>query len=169
LVRVTPHVMEINWTMEIEKSRMNGDERTILYHNETTSALQENDISGYCRPGFIIIGAGKCGTSSLYHYLTDHPRIVPAREKQIHYFKFYPDRSLQWYYNHFPTTESFLLNAALMTGEASPGYLPYPDVANMVRSRMTNVVDPDLDYDETKTSQSSTSVYVGPKIVTVGK
>jgi hypothetical protein len=25
--------------------------------------------------------------SSLYHYLTSHPRVLPAKEKQIHYFK----------------------------------------------------------------------------------
>jgi hypothetical protein len=42
--------------------------------------------SGLCRPGFIILGAGKCGTSSLYHYLLGHPRVAPAFEKQIHYF-----------------------------------------------------------------------------------
>jgi len=41
---------------------------------------------GTCRPGFIIIGAGKCGTSSLYHYLLGHPRVAPAYSKQIHYF-----------------------------------------------------------------------------------
>jgi hypothetical protein len=46
-----------------------------------------NDVRGGCRPGFLIIGAGKCGTSSLYHYLTGHPRVLPALEKQIHYFK----------------------------------------------------------------------------------
>jgi hypothetical protein len=42
--------------------------------------------SGLCRPGFIILGQGKCGTSSLYHYLLGHPRVAPAVEKQIHYF-----------------------------------------------------------------------------------
>lgn len=48
---------------------------------------QQVDTSGMCRPGFLIIGAGKCGTSSLYHYLTDgHPRILPAVQKQIGYF-----------------------------------------------------------------------------------
>jgi hypothetical protein len=26
-----------------------------------------------CRPSFLIIGAGKSGTSSLYYYLQDHP------------------------------------------------------------------------------------------------
>jgi hypothetical protein len=30
--------------------------------------------SGLCRPSFLIIGAGKCGTSSVYYYLQDHPQ-----------------------------------------------------------------------------------------------
>ena len=45
-----------------------------------------SSIDGTCRPGFIILGAGKCGTSSLYHYLLGHPRVAPAFSKQIHYF-----------------------------------------------------------------------------------
>lgn len=43
---------------------------------------------------------------------------------------------MQWYYDHFPTTKSFLSSGAIMTGEASPGYLPYPDVAKMIRNRL---------------------------------
>jgi hypothetical protein len=43
---------------------------------------------------------------------------------------------MQWYLKHFPTTASFLASGALMTGEASPGYLPYPDVVNKVRERL---------------------------------
>jgi hypothetical protein len=43
---------------------------------------------------------------------------------------------MQWYLNHFPTTASFLASGALMTGEASPGYLPYPDVVRLVRERL---------------------------------
>lgn len=37
--------------------------------------------------GFLIIGAMKCGTTSLYHYLCEHPNIVPAREKELHFKK----------------------------------------------------------------------------------
>jgi len=87
-------------------------------------------MGGWCRPGFLIIGAGKCGTSSLYHYLMGHPRVLPAEKKQIHYFH-YRDSSmpLKWYYGNFPTPQSFLEHGGLVTGEASPGYLPYPDVA----------------------------------------
>ena len=91
-----------------------------------------------CRPGFLIIGAGKCGTSSLYHYLTQHPRVLPAKEKQIHYFKYYRNYGLEWYYRHFPSTEYFLKHGALLTGEASPGYLPYPEVATAVRHDLPN-------------------------------
>jgi hypothetical protein len=41
-----------------------------------------------------------------------------------------------WYYSWFPTTANFLASGALMTGEASPGYLPYPDVARLVQQRL---------------------------------
>lgn len=43
---------------------------------------------------------------------------------------------MKWYLRHFPTSTSFLASGALITGEASPGYLPYPDVAQMVRVRL---------------------------------
>lgn len=36
-------------------------------------------------PNFIVIGAPKCGTTSLYHYLNQHSEIFLAR-KEIHYF-----------------------------------------------------------------------------------
>lgn len=51
------------------------------------SKLRLTGVSDMCKPGFLIIGAGKCGTSSLYHYLIGHPRVLPASEKQVHYFK----------------------------------------------------------------------------------
>lgn len=56
--------------------------------DEGESDIQKmQSTAGLCRPGFLILGAGKCGTSSLYHYLVDHPKVLPAIEKQIHYFR----------------------------------------------------------------------------------
>lgn len=46
--------------------------------------------------------------------------------------QYYTNYPLRWYYNHFPSATSFLSAGALMTGEASPGYLPYPDVAHRI-------------------------------------
>ena len=110
----------------------NADVEDFEYLGKAKEPLPSNrkNIGGWCRPGFLIIGAGKCGTSSLYHYLIGHPRILPAFQKQIHYFK-YHDRQqpLASYYGNFPTPQSFLEHGGLMTGEASPGYLPYPEVA----------------------------------------
>ena len=108
----------------------NADIEDFEYLKRKRSSKTRNTLGGWCRPGFLIIGAGKCGTSSLYHYLNGHPRILPAIEKQIHYFKYHDSsRPLEWYYGNFPTPQSFLEHGGLVVGEASPGYLPYPVVA----------------------------------------
>lgn len=89
-----------------------------------------------CRPGFLIIGAGKCGTSSLYHYLVGHPHVLPAKRKQVHYYLFYYNRGMKWYLSNFATTKSMLSNKALMTGEAAPGYIPNPVTARRASTDM---------------------------------
>jgi len=137
-----------NWEEIMERNKRIESTEDIEYVDDfkrTTSTQQKNkrydrnddDLSGLCRPGFIIIGAGKCGTSSLYHYLTGHPRVLPAREKQIHYFKYYTRYPMRWYLKHFPSSESFLSSGTLITGEASPGYLPEPAVAKRLLKWMT--------------------------------
>lgn len=40
------------------------------------------------RPNFIIIGAEKCGTTSLYHYLNQHPEVYMSPEKEPCYYIF---------------------------------------------------------------------------------
>ena len=35
---------------------------------------------------FVVIGAMKCGTSSLYDYISQHPRALPAIRKELHFF-----------------------------------------------------------------------------------
>ena len=53
-------------------------------------------------PTFLIIGAAKCGTSSLYDYLMQHPSVGGSLTKQIHFFDRYYDRGLDWYKVCFP-------------------------------------------------------------------
>ena len=49
----------------------NADTNDFQYHRRPSSSSTANKQKaiddGFCRPGFLIIGAGKCGTSSLYH------------------------------------------------------------------------------------------------------
>ena len=37
-------------------------------------------------PSFLIIGAQKAGTTSLFKYLSAHPNVHMPPEKEIHYF-----------------------------------------------------------------------------------
>ncbi len=39
-------------------------------------------------PNFLIIGAAKSGTSSLYMYLMQHPEIFMSPSKEPHFFSF---------------------------------------------------------------------------------
>ena len=86
-------------------------------------------------PNFLIIGAHKAGTTSLYHYLKEHPQIFMSSIKEPHFFSFlghpldFNDpgfdpttlrtiSSLVDYQSLFRDTEN-----AIAIGEASPSYL----------------------------------------------
>ena len=83
-------------------------------------------------PSFLVIGAQRGGTSSLYYNLITHPSVVRAYRKEIHFFdrKFF--QGIRWYRAHFPTTPVLWSirqrTGAAVTGEASPYYLFHPAV-----------------------------------------
>jgi hypothetical protein len=92
-------------------------------------------LSGGLRalPDFVIIGAQKSGTSSLYAYLAQHPDIAPALEKEVHYFDYNFGRGEAWYRAHFPLAATLRRRERRSgrrqtTGEASPYYLYHPRV-----------------------------------------
>jgi len=73
-------------------------------------------------PDAVIIGAQKCGTSSLFHYLEQHPRLGRARTKEVHYFDLHFDRGPHWYRGQFRRRPGEIVV------EASPYYLFHPAV-----------------------------------------
>jgi hypothetical protein len=75
-------------------------------------------------PQFLIIGAPKAGTTSLYRYLAQHPQVLEARRKEVHYFDIHYARGEAWYRSHFPTHRE--LGDRGITGEGSPYYLCHP-------------------------------------------
>ena len=96
-------------------------------------------------PSFIIIGAQKCGTSSLYHYLVKHPSIFPARRKEIHFFDEESfSKGIRWYKAHFALSAyarlwSRRIEAKVITGEASPYYLAFPAAPERIATVLPNV------------------------------
>jgi len=78
-------------------------------------------------PDFLIIGAQKSGTTSLYSYLVQHPGIIAAECKEVNYFGNPHNwfKGKLWYASHFGTKAyKYLMSKKLgylpITGEASP-------------------------------------------------
>jgi hypothetical protein len=58
------------------------------------------------QPAFIMIGAQRCGTTSLFRALMAHPQVVrPAFHKGVNYFDLNYHRGMRWYRGHFPIAE----------------------------------------------------------------
>lgn len=102
-------------------------------------SLSKNLYRKYCvatqclhtLPNFLIIGAAKCGTSSLYDYLMQHPCVGKSLTKQIHFFDRYYDRQTSWYKVCFPFVwEKFFIEKIkgkkFATGEATAHYMTHP-------------------------------------------
>jgi hypothetical protein len=95
-------------------------------------------------PDFLVIGAQKSGTTSLYAYLSQHPEVIAARTKEIQFFSEHYARGSAWYRQHFPvlvTREPARLLGAgkLQTGEATPYYLFHPHTPRRVRAGLPGV------------------------------
>ncbi len=93
-----------------------------------------------CLPDFIIIGAMRSGTTSLFHNLSGHPMVIPSRRKEVHFFDFQYDRGLDWYKGYFPLSwkrpRRNMSTRNFLTGEASPSYLFHPHAP----ARMLNII-----------------------------
>ena len=86
-------------------------------------------------PDFVIIGAAKAGTTSLYDLLTRHPHVECAALKELNYFDDDFEKGIEWYRSHFPSPR-WKDGRRSITGEASPRYLFHPSVPE----RMAKVV-----------------------------
>lgn len=91
------------------------------------------------RPTFLVIGAQKSGTTSLHRHLADHPGVVCATPKEVHYFNvnFFQPRA--WYLAHFPLKTRGLAirrghGIRPAVGEITPGYLFHPRVPERVHA-----------------------------------
>jgi len=98
-------------------------------------------------PTFIVVGSVKCGTTSLHHYLSQHPEVSISRPKELDFFvgNEAPEasgvargnwwRGERWYASHFDASRP-------SRGEISPIYVAGPWRVD-VFSRMSRLV-PDV-------------------------
>jgi hypothetical protein len=83
-------------------------------------------------PSFLIVGAQRCGTTSMYKTLTAHPAVLPAvLHKGVHYFDTGYAKGPAWYRGHFPLESTArrverTVGTRPITGESSPYYMFHP-------------------------------------------
>jgi len=89
--------------------------------------------SGIVKPSFIIGGAPKAGTTSLYRYLDQHPEVCMSARKETSVF--IDNKSLEWlsdnYYRHYDGEPA--------VGEASAGSLGNPAVPERIHAALPEV------------------------------
>lgn len=91
---------------------------------EPAEVSQKTDLR---LPNFVIIGAAKSGTTTLYEYLLRHPDVMMPELKEPEFFsrnEVY-SRGMDWYGSLFTTA-----NPAQLCGEASTTYSRWPHTAD---------------------------------------
>lgn len=82
-------------------------------------------------PGFMVIGGQRCGTTTIFQSLSEHPQVLrPPVEKGTDYFTLHYYRSAGWYRGHFPLASPARLRTAHAGGpvafEACTYYMFHP-------------------------------------------
>ncbi len=90
----------------------------------------------------LIIGAMKCGTTSLFHHLAEHPKIAPAKNKEPHFFSEDNNfaKGMSWYQSLWDFQPEHI-----MAMEASTTYTMHPKYLN-VAERIAQIKDAEFRF-----------------------
>lgn len=90
-------------------------------------------------PNFLVIGAARCGTTTLHHYLRSHPNIFVPRNKrpEPHFFMKSDEfsKGFEYYCNKYFIEASY----AKAIGEISTSNLYQPWVAGRIKKYLPNI------------------------------
>lgn len=145
---------------KILKQQKNFSEAITCYQNASYYKIKNSEpefIQKYWKngilqnPDFAIIGFMKCGTTSLYDYLIQHPQALPAFEKEPHFLSKYiqeleesglkenwhlSDFGKKCYLSHFPPRPK---SPKFVTGEASTSFFFTPNIEKLVFNSFPNI------------------------------
>ncbi|MGL5938805.1 MAG: sulfotransferase domain-containing protein [Waterburya sp.] len=109
----------------------------LIKDSEFVKNYWDKNQSNLGKPNFVIVGFMKCGTTSLYDYISQHPKILPACRKEIMYFnnKILNKLDIDWYQANFPYIPD---NSGYITGEASTLYVQYKSAAERLYKYFPN-------------------------------
>jgi hypothetical protein len=83
-------------------------------------------------PDFIIVGSQKAGTTSLHHYLNQHPNLVGSIPKEVNFFDLNGNynKGTEWYHDRFKSSQ-WLIKKSIYY-ESSPDYLFSNSAAKLI-------------------------------------
>ena len=121
--RTSQYCFKMLSLLEAKLGRKDASAQAIRQATEASFTNRRNPIAfdhdcDPIKPKFLIIGAMKCGTTTLFKLLTQHPLCLDPMEKEMQFFQF-PHLDDSWYLNHYPQIEN---SQGYFTGDASPGY-----------------------------------------------
>jgi hypothetical protein len=93
-------------------------------------------------PDYVIVGAQRAGTTSLYKYLVEHPDVGRVRlGKGVHYFDTNAGESVQWYRSHFPLDPAKIpfRQRPNRVGEGAPYYMFHPQSPQRIDATLPGV------------------------------
>lgn len=86
--------------------------------------------TGRMLPDFIVVGAQRSGTTTLFRLLSAHPQVLrPTISKSVAYFDLNYERGFRWYRSHFPLQLTARLRGSgrkVVTFESSGYYMYHP-------------------------------------------
>lgn len=90
------------------------------------------------------MGAQKAGTTSLHAYLCQHPQVLGARGKEVHFFDFNFARGLNWYRRQCPSRlraawQRIKARRPVLIGESTPYYLFHPYACDRIAEALPGV------------------------------
>jgi hypothetical protein len=98
------------------------------FAKEAYLKLREIDAGARALPDFLVLGAQKAGTTSLFNYLCLHPKVIGSVPKEIFYFCSHSEKDEFWYRRHF-SRQSVVRKRGALCGEATPISLYIPHAA----------------------------------------
>lgn len=96
-------------------------------------------------PTFLLVGAQRAGTTSLFRALLEHPHVLrPILHKGVNYFDVNYERGWSWYLGHFPLKATARLARApghrtAAVFEASGYYMFHPHAPARIAGRLPDV------------------------------
>ncbi len=90
-------------------------------------------------PDFLVIGAQKAGTTSLYKYLIQHSQVVGNKSwKEIRYFDLPENykKGFGWYLGNFPSKGE---KGDRLTFDASPSYLHFDYIPERIKKELGDI------------------------------